>query len=79
MRKYKTLAGKTLISGESIRSDISLTVLTSNRNPNYEVVYKDAFPIRVTGLDFNTTSTDIDYIESSATFRYVTYDITKVS
>lgn len=77
--EYKTLAGKTLISGESIRSDISLTVLTSNRNPNYEVVYKDAFPIRVTGLDFNTTSTDIDYIESSATFRYVTYDITKVS
>ena len=77
--EYRALSSKSKVSGEGLRSDISLTVLTSNRNPNYEVVYKDAFPIRVAGLDFNTTSSDIDYIESSVTFRYVTYDITKVT
>lgn len=76
--EFRALQNKTVTSGESLRSDISLTILTSNKNPNYEVVYKDAFPISVSGIDFNTTSTDVDYIQASATFRYVTYDIKKV-
>jgi len=77
--EYREIASRNAVSGESIRSDISLTVLTSNRNANYDVVFKDAFPTRLTGLDFNTSAEDIDYIEASATFRYITYDITKVS
>lgn len=76
--EYKAVASKPTTSGEGLRSDISLTVLTSQRNANYEVVFKDAFPTRVTGIDFNSTDTDIEYIEASATFRYVTYDIDKV-
>lgn len=76
--EYRDLVSNSMASGESIRSDISLTVLTSNRNANYDVVFKDAFPTKLTGLDFNTMAGDIDYIEASATFRYITYDITKV-
>jgi len=75
--EYRTLKETPTITGESLRSDISLTVLTSNRNPNYEVVFKSAFPIAVSGLQFSTTNEDIDYIEATATFRYITYDITK--
>ncbi len=76
--EYKAIASKPTTSGEGLRSDISLTVLTSQRNANYEVVFKDAFPTRVTGIDFNSTNSDIEYIEASTTFRYVTYDINKV-
>ncbi len=45
---------------------------------NYEVVFKDAFPTSVSGVDFTTTDEDVDYIRATATFRYTTYDITKV-
>lgn len=76
--EYKSIASQSTISGNSIRSDISLMILTSNRNANYEVVFKDAFPTRLSGIDFSTTDEDIDYIEASATFRYTIYDITKV-
>lgn len=76
--EYKTLTQKTSITGETIRSDMTLTVLTSNRNANYSVTFKDAFPIKLSGINFDVTSSDIDYVPASATFRYVTYDVTKV-
>jgi hypothetical protein len=41
-------------------------------------VFKDAFPTNVSGVDFTTTDEDVDYIQATATFRYTTYDITKV-
>jgi len=77
--EYRAIANKTKTSGESLKSDISLTVLTSNRNANYEVVFKDAFPINVSGVDFATTAADVDFIEARASFRYTSYDITKVN
>jgi len=46
--------------------------------PNYEIVYADAFPITLSGLNFNTTDTDIRYVEASATFRYTYYTISKI-
>lgn len=76
--EYKTLTQKTSTTGETIRSDMTLTVLTSNRNANYSVTFKDAFPIKLSGINFDVTSSDIDYVPASATFRYVTYDVTKV-
>lgn len=76
--EYRTLANTKTITGESLRSDIVLTVLTSNKNANYEVVFRDAFPISVTGMKFTTMDESVDYIEAGATFRYVSYEITKV-
>jgi hypothetical protein len=76
--EYRELANKPRISGESLKSDISLTILTSSKNANYEVVFKDAFPISVSGVDFATTNEDVDYIAATAEFRYTTYDIIKV-
>ena len=76
--EYNMLSKKSIASGESIRSDITLMLLTSNKNPNFEIVFKDAFPIRVNGFTLKTTDSDIDYVESSATFRYISYDIQKI-
>jgi hypothetical protein len=76
--EYDTLANKKDYTGESLRSDISLTLLTSNKNANFEVVFKNAFPIRVAGFTLKTTDSDVDYVESSASFRYLSYDIKKV-
>lgn len=77
--EYKTLADARPFTGEGLKSDIALTVLTSNRRANYEIVFKDAFPLFISGIDFDTTDEDIQYVSASASFRYLYYQISKVN
>lgn len=78
-QQYADLKAQPTYSGYGIVSDIDLLVLTSAKNPNYRINYKDAFPIALGGLQFSTTSTDVNYLEVSATFRYLSYSIEKIS
>ena len=57
------------------RSDIKLMILTSSKNPNIEVNFIDAFPSQLGELNFNTTATGVNYLESSVTFEYIKYNI----
>lgn len=77
--EYATLASNANYTGEGLRSDIVLTVLSSQKNPNYEIVFKDAFPISITSITFETTNENLDYIEASASFAYVQFQINKVT
>jgi hypothetical protein len=76
--EYKNLADIASWTGDGLYSDISLMILASTKMPNYEIVYADAFPISLSGLNFNTVDTDIRYVEASATFRYTYYTISKI-
>ena len=60
------------------RSDIKLMILTSSKNPNIEVNFIDAFPSQLGELNFNTTATGVNYLESSVTFEYIKYNITMI-
>ena len=62
----------------AIRSDVKLMVMTSSKNPNIEVTFRDAFPISLGELNFVTTASDVAYLESSVTFEYVNYTINRV-
>jgi hypothetical protein len=53
-------------------------LLTSYKNPNYEVIFENAFPVSLSGLDFLTTAEDVDYLEAEVVFKYVKYDIKKI-
>lgn len=77
--EYQNLAQTPVYTGESLTSDISLIVLTSQKNPNYEFTFRDAFPISLSGMEFTTMAEDVAYIEASASFRYIYYDAQKVS
>jgi hypothetical protein len=77
--QYKDLSEKPAISGESLKSEISLTVLSSAKRPNYEVVFEDAFPISISELTFNTLDETVDYLEAEATFKYTKYEIRKIT
>ena len=76
---YKTINSQPTYSGKGIRSDISLQVLTSKRNPNYEIIYQEAFPVQLSSLDFDASNEDISFLEATALFRYTSYDINKTS
>jgi hypothetical protein len=46
--------------------------------PNYEITFADAFPVELSQIIFNTTDTDVNYVEASTTFRYTYYNITNI-
>lgn len=72
--QYKALNGSTG-SQTTLFSDITLMIMSSSMRPNLKVTFYDAFPTLIGDLDFNTTDTDVNYIECSVEFKYLRYDI----
>ena len=56
-------------------SDASLFLLDSNNNPITQIVFRDAFPVSLQGLDFEISSGQTDYMVGVAMFRYKDYII----
>jgi hypothetical protein len=76
---HSDLSSNPTISGESLRSEISLTILSSAKRPNYEIVFEDAFPIKISGMSFDSSLDDVSYMEAEATFHYTKYEVTKIT
>lgn len=70
-------AGKTLM-GEGVRSDISLMILSSVKQPNIEIIFHECICTSLSDLVFSTTPSDVDYLEAMATFAYVWYDVERI-
>ncbi len=62
---------------QNLFSDITLHILTSKENPYLEFTFKDAFPVSLGPLTFNTTDADVNYLSSSIRFQYDTYNVRK--
>lgn len=75
---YQALALQPSYTGDGLYSEISLMLLTSYKNPNFEVVFENAFPTSLSGLDFITTAEDVDYLEAEVVFKYVKYELKKI-
>ena len=56
-------------------SDGTLIIQTSKKNKNVEFEFKDLIPYDLSDLEFNTTDTDVNYVEATVTFRYLYYTI----
>jgi hypothetical protein len=65
-------------SDKGLVSDISLMVLSSTKMPNYEITFTDAFPTNLSAMTFNTTDSDVQYIEAQVEFRYTIFEITNI-
>ena len=76
--EYKALSTNKSYTGNGIRSDISLMILSSAKNANYEIVFTDAYPYELSKMSFDTTDQTVEYIEASATFKYVLFEIKNV-
>jgi|TARA_R100000005_G_C4901341_1_gene143368 hypothetical protein len=60
-------------------SDATLQVLNNNNIANFDVVFKDLFPVNLSTLSFDVTGNDNDYFTATATFRYTLYEIRNVN
>lgn len=66
------------MSDERVYSDGTLTIMNSAMNPNLTVDFKDLYPSTISELPFFTTQNDVDYIEATITFKFRSFDITKL-
>lgn len=78
LQKEKTLTGKPFShnSQMNLYSDGVLQILTNTDNLQYNVVFKDMFPMSLSDLEFDSTDTDIQYFSANVTFKYSIYTIT---
>jgi hypothetical protein len=61
-----------------IKSDISVVIMNSHKNPNIEIIFKECFPINLSEITLDTTLTDVQYPEATATFAYNSFTITQL-
>lgn len=76
--QYDAINSIDQVTGLGKASDISLFVLNSDRNPMFDVRFKDAFPISSSSIIFDSTGSDVNYLVAAATFVYRSYDIFEV-
>ena len=56
--------------------DGTLRILNSNYREIAKVKFQDLFPVSLTSLDFDATTTDVEYFTAEASFKYTLYDMT---
>jgi hypothetical protein len=59
------------------RHDMILSIMSSHNNVNKQFQFKDSFPTSLSGVDFNSQSTDVTYLQADVTFRYNEFAIIK--
>ena len=65
-------------SAASFKSDATLQILTSHKNVNLNIFFRDCFPVSLDGLSFDSTQESVNYLECRASFRYRRFDIERV-
>ena len=69
-----TAVGKS-IPDSAMYSDGTITILSNKNNPIVEVRFSDMYPVSLGALEFNQSSTDVEYLTVSADFTYKLYEI----
>lgn len=75
---YSRLTTNPTISGNNIKSDITVAICDSSRRPNYMWYFHDAFPVNLGPMVFDATPGAITHQVASASFRFTNFDIEKV-
>lgn len=62
-----------------IKSDVNIIIHTNKSNPNYNVVFKDVFPVSLGVVNFDTSNTGLEPVVVDATFKYTgTFTVSKL-
>ena len=59
------------------RHDMILSVMSSHNNVNKQFQFKESFPTSLSGVDFNSQSSDVTYLQADVSFRYNEFAIIK--
>ena len=56
-------------------SDGTLTVYSNKYQPKYRIIFHDMWPTSLSDLSFNTTDTDVTYLNADVSFKYMVYTV----
>ena len=63
----------------AIYSDATLTILNSKNIAKTEIRFKNVYPTALGSLSYDVKQSDVDYLQGSASFSYMYYEIVQVS
>jgi len=72
---YANMQNASHISPFKLYSDIILFITDSQKNPSLVFTFENALPINLTGPQFTDTNNDMQYIEATATFKFLKYRV----
>jgi hypothetical protein len=76
--EYQYLSKQPKTTGAGLKSEISLIISDAIKNPNYEIVFTDCFPIDLSEINFQTTDDSVNYVSAVVTFKYTYFNIMKL-
>lgn len=76
--QYRTLENQPSYTGGGIYSDATLTILSSAMNPNIWIEITDLFPVSLSPIEMSAIQGDIEYLEATASFRFLGYTFKKL-
>jgi hypothetical protein len=75
---YDWLKSNTRAEGEGLqRHDMILSIMSSHNNVNKQFQFKDAFPTSLSGVEFSTQTSEVEYLQADVTFRFNEFVIIK--
>ena len=77
-QQYAALKSNAASTGDSLISDISVIVMDGLKNPNYEIVFTNAFPIQLGEISFESTDQDVNFVTTTASFKYSYFTVNKI-
>ena len=66
-------------SDQTLYSDGTLLILDGQNIPRFNVIFEDLFPVSLTTVEFDSTITDLVYLQADVTFKYSIYTIKPTS
>jgi hypothetical protein len=54
--------------------DATLMIMSSHNNLTKSIRFKDVFPTSLTAVEFNSQSSDVEYLQADVSFRYTAFE-----
>ena len=64
---------------DNIYSDGTLSILSSNLVPKFQIFFRNLFPYSLSTMTFDATQTDQEYFTADVSFKYAIYTITDIN
>ena len=78
-KQLKDAAGSNIkpnMDGTGLYSDATLTILNSSMSSVKNFEFRNMYPVLLSGMEFNSTETDVNYVNASVRFRYQQFVVT---
>jgi hypothetical protein len=77
--QYKEVAEEAKqLTGDGIESDAYMMVMSSAMNPIMRIDFEDVFPTALGDITMDSRDTGIEYLDTTATFKFLKYTFTPV-